>query len=366
MKQRAGDPKEATRLYRTLLTGPPDIAQVARLRLSDPPTDLGQHEEADRVLEEMHGPDTDAEASAEALLAGAESHMEQGNTGLAEALLRIAVEIGVEPQNQLARLRLGGLAAERGDSDRATVHWRRAAKGTDPDFTAEGVRRLARVLTDDPAFLVTADPATVNALLELAEGGPGVDFVRRVYQASAELHATAPGAVRRFLLALDAARRGDWRLASRISAVPLPDEPAPRWGRVAWSTGTRLGGFRWTAMGHEGGAYGVVMAQLDGRPVAVSAGADGTVRVWDPGSGEPLGAALKGHRGAVVGPAVETLWGKTLWVVRWWSAEAMTGPYASGTSRRASRSASRSPTATPRCACWPLPNRPPNDGDDGR
>lgn len=261
----------------------------------------------------MHGPDTDAEASAEALLAGAESHREQGNTGLAEALLRIAVEIGVEPQNQLARLRLGDLAAERGDTDRATVHWRRAAEGTDPDFAAEGVRRLARVLTDDPAFLVTADPATVNALLELAEGGPGVDFVRRVYQTSAELHATAPAAVRRFLLALDAARRGDRQLASRMSAVPLPDEPAPWWGRVAWSTGTQLGGFRWTAMGHEGGAYGVVMAQLDGRPVAVSAGADGTVRVWDPGSGEPLGAALKGHRGAVVGLAVETLRGKTLW-----------------------------------------------------
>ncbi|MFE9451681.1 tetratricopeptide repeat protein [Streptomyces sp. NPDC006739] len=311
VEQRAGDQTEAARLYRTLLTGPPDIAQEARLRMSHMHTDLGQYEEARRALDEMHGPDADAQASAAALLARAKSHRAQGDTGQAEVLLRTAAEAGVQPQSQLAELRLGDLLADRGETGQATLHWRRAAEGDHTELAGEGAQRLGRVLTGDPAFLVTADPATVNQLLELAVG-PGVAFVRQVYQTSAELHATAPAAVRRSLLALDAVRRGDRQLASRISAVPLPDEPAPGWGRVAWSTGTRLGGFRWSAAGHDGGAYGVVTALLDGRPVAVSAGADGTVRVWDLGSGEPLGAALEGHRGAVVSLAVEELEGRTL------------------------------------------------------
>jgi WD40 repeat protein/tetratricopeptide (TPR) repeat protein len=311
LKERAGDHVEAARLYRTLLTGPPDIAQQSRLRMSHMYTDLGQYEEARQVLNEMHGPDADAQASAAAWLAQAKSHMAQGDTGQAEVLLRTAAEAGVQPQSLLAELRLGDLLADRGDTGQAALHWRRAAEGDHTELAAEGAQRLGRVLTGDPAFLVTADPATVNDLLEEAVG-PGVAFVRQVYQTSAELHATAPSAVRRFLLALDAVRRGDRQLASRISAVPLPEEPAPGWGRVAWSTGTQLGGFRWSAAGHEGGAYGVVTALLGGRPVAVSAGADGTVRVWDLGSGEPVGAALEGHRGAVVSLAVEALEGRTV------------------------------------------------------
>ncbi|WP_225101944.1 hypothetical protein [Streptomyces sp. CoH27] len=311
LKERAGDRTEAARLYYTLLSGPPPLAQIARQRISDLDTYLGQDEEAEQVLDDIYSPSTVSHASTAVLLARAKSHMEQGDMESAEVLLRSAVEADVQPQSQLAQLRLGDLLAERGDTGQATVHWRRAAEGDHTEFASEAAQRLGRVLTGDPGFLVTADPATVNALLELAVG-PGVASVMRVYQTSAELHATAPAAVRRSLLALDAVRHGDRQLASRISAVPLPDEPAPGWGRVAWSTGTRLGGFRWSAAGHEGGAYGVVTALLDGRPVAVSAGADGTVRVWDLGSGEPLGAALEGHRGAVVSLAVEALEGRTV------------------------------------------------------
>ena len=40
-------------------------------------------------------------------------------------------------------------------------------------------------------------------------------------------------------------------------------------------------------------------AQLDGRPVIVSGGGDGTVRVWDLATGAPIGQPLTGHTGAV-------------------------------------------------------------------
>src|SRR6185437_14566236 len=39
----------------------------------------------------------------------------------------------------------------------------------------------------------------------------------------------------------------------------------------------------------------------DGRALLASAGVDATVRVWDPVTGQPVGAALSGHTGAVLG-----------------------------------------------------------------
>ena len=56
--------------------------------------------------------------------------------------------------------------------------------------------------------------------------------------------------------------------------------------------------------GHNGNVLAVAVGQLDGRPIAVSASEDFTVRVWDLAAGEPLGGPLEGHDNLVKAVAV--------------------------------------------------------------
>ena len=62
--------------------------------------------------------------------------------------------------------------------------------------------------------------------------------------------------------------------------------------------------------GHDGGVISVAVGTVDGRPVIVSGGSDGTVRVWDLTSGGPRGEPLRGHDGGVTSVAVGTLEGR--------------------------------------------------------
>ncbi|MYS24661.1 hypothetical protein GA0115240_16701, partial [Streptomyces sp. DvalAA-14] len=55
-----------------------------------------------------------------------------------------------------------------------------------------------------------------------------------------------------------------------------------------------------------GGGAGV----LDGRPVAVTGGSDGTVRMWALASGQPVGDPLTGHTRAVWAVAAVVLDGR--------------------------------------------------------
>ncbi|MEU7748924.1 AAA family ATPase [Nonomuraea sp. NPDC049158] len=56
---------------------------------------------------------------------------------------------------------------------------------------------------------------------------------------------------------------------------------------------------RATLIGHRGPIYAVAAGQLDGRPIAVSGGEDGTIRIWDLHAFQPVGAPLTGHTSAV-------------------------------------------------------------------
>ncbi|MER5619445.1 serine/threonine-protein kinase [Streptosporangium sp. NPDC002544] len=67
---------------------------------------------------------------------------------------------------------------------------------------------------------------------------------------------------------------------------------------------------RETSTGHQKWVLSVAVGQLDGRPVVVSGGGDGTVRVSDLATGTPIGETLTGHEGPVESVAVGWLDGR--------------------------------------------------------
>src|SRR5262249_59185469 len=83
-----------------------------------------------------------------------------------------------------------------------------------------------------------------------------------------------------------------------------PPAEAPAGGAPAWATATAITpALRHTLTGHTAGIHGLACARLaDGRDVTVTAGADGTARVWDTTDGG-LYHLLAGHRDAIVGVA---------------------------------------------------------------
>jgi WD40 repeat protein len=106
---------------------------------------------------------------------------------------------------------------------------------------------------------------------------------------------------------------------ARVCAVPGADRSGHRDGRSwiasagddgtvrVWDpvTGSLVGS---PLAGHTGRVIGVCAVpgadrsgHRDGRSWIASAGADGTVRVWDPVTGHPVGSPLAGHTGRVIG-----------------------------------------------------------------
>ena len=94
-----------------------------------------------------------------------------------------------------------------------------------------------------------------------------------------------------------------------------------------WDAGTgRPVGAPFT--GHIGSVNAVAVGQVEGRTVIVSGGDDGTVRVWDAGTGRPVGNPFIGHTGWVRSVAVGQVEGRTVIVsgsddrsVRVWDAQ---------------------------------------------
>ncbi|MGW1109447.1 hypothetical protein ACWD4E_42680, partial [Streptomyces sp. NPDC002540] len=148
---------------------------------------------------------------------------------------------------------------------------------------------VAKRLTD-PEWLVNTDPARVLAVLDGATGREEV-LAAAVYRVSAHVHRDADVEVRRQLLALDAARYGDGKLAARLAAATVEGEPGTRWG-VEWATGSQIDPrLRCNLTNHTGAVLvlAVATAVVEGRPVAVTGSDDGTVRVWDLATGQQVG-----------------------------------------------------------------------------
>ena len=152
-------------------------------------------------------------------------------------------------------------------------------------------------LLDDPGFLAAADPAGLYAALQRPGQPPAgnAQIYRHAYPG------LPPGAgmmgVRASYLQL-AARRQGARLADQLSQLPLHQPWTARW----------VGGQRphphYIAGRHDSEVTAVAVGERDGRPVIVSAGGDGTVRVWDLQTGEPALGPLTGHNDWVRAVAV--------------------------------------------------------------
>ncbi|SOB89039.1 hypothetical protein [Streptomyces sp. 1331.2] len=230
-----------------------------------------------------------------------------GDREEAERLLRGAVESVVDPYRQLAEERLGTLLSENGEVEEAVALWLRAAEGPDPGLRQAVKVYLGSIPFSDARFLVNAEPATVQALIPQAWGFGRLGAA--VYQASAHRHRDACPAVRRQLLALDAARYGEPELAARIDAVPVADEGSPR-RRVEWASGTQLGGCRWSVAGHPQGVSAVAVGAAARASVVVTGGDDGTVCLWDLATGDPVGEPMADHTGPVYAVATADLDGR--------------------------------------------------------
>ncbi|MFF2147797.1 WD40 repeat domain-containing protein [Kitasatospora sp. NPDC058190] len=248
-----------------------------------------------------------------AAIDAADRARQEGDRAEAERLLRGAVTSEIDPYRQLAEERLGGLLSEDGRTEEAVALWLRAVEGPDPALRQAVTVLLGYYAFTDAGFLVNADPATALALLPHAGSGFG-RVGAAVYEASAHRRLGSGPAVRRRLLALDAVRYGDGELAARIEAVPVPDEEGFPRRRAEWASGAQLGGCRWSVAGHPGAvsALAVAPVAVGGRAVAVSGGNEGTVRLWDLATGEPVGEPMAGHTGPVHAVAAAELDGRAV------------------------------------------------------
>ena len=215
-----------------------------------------------------------------------------------------------------------------------------------------GTERLMALLTGDPGYLAAADPATFVPLL-LREQLPGLAETSGVYRRAspflgadvdwnaaylqeaalalgarslAEAFATdrlAPA----FHTVIAQQRADDSLLAltghtgpvRALTAVPVPG------GRTLLASGSQDGTVRlWDpATGQPAGPplegrHGPVQALTavpvpDGRTLLASGSQDGTVRLWDPATGQPAGPPLEGRHGPVQAlTAVPVPGGRTL------------------------------------------------------
>lgn len=162
--------------------------------------------------------------------------------------------------------------------------------------------RLDSLLTD-PAFLVAADVDRLLPALRGATSAEAMEAAAVVQLASANLGGRTDGE-RVSYLELAARMRGADALADRIGTL-LPDRP---WSvpRARWHVPT----VHVPLTGHDGSVASVAVGQVDARPIAISGGVAGTVRIWDLRALAPLGEPLVGHEWNISALAIGAIDGR--------------------------------------------------------
>ena len=135
-------------------------------------------------------------------------------------------------------------------------------------------------LVDDPGFLAAADPAGLFAALQ-RPGQPPAGNAQIYRHAYPNLPRGADMTGERASYLQLAARRNCAPLADQLSHLPLNQPWAARWVRGPQPHPHYVAGR------HGDMVQAVAVGERQGRPVIVSGGDDGTVRVWDLESGQP-------------------------------------------------------------------------------
>lgn len=164
----------------------------------------------------------------------------------------------------------------------------------------EHAQRANRVdeLLSDADFLIFADPRTLTPLLPQARSATARTLAQ-IYRTSLAFHRAADTFARRDRLALDAMRYGHRELAVRFRGPDVGPLAAE------WATGGQLcSSLSDTLHAHAGAVYAICLVTRADRPVAVTGGADGMIRMWDLCSGESIGPPRTGHEGPVTALAV--------------------------------------------------------------
>ena len=158
-------------------------------------------------------------------------------------------------------------------------------------------------LAQDPGFLLAADPAGLLDALHRTASRAARTAADAYYRARPSLRRSPPVEQAAYL-ALAARYRRAHNLADRITADGLDAIWRPLW--ACWQLERRHD----VIAGHGKWVRDVTVAELNGRPVAISGSGDETVRVWDLATGTPIGRPLTGHSGPVNAVAATELNGR--------------------------------------------------------
>ena len=162
--------------------------------------------------------------------------------------------------------------------------------------------RIDDLLTD-PGFLLAAGRPQLLAAASAARSEPARAAADAYRRAAHHLRTAPPGQHASYLQLAARCGRAP-QLADALDSYRPPGTWSSRW--ASWQLTTP----HHALTGHTGWVRAVAAAELDGRPVAISAGDDRTVRVWDLATGTPVGDPFTGHTSYVNAVAAAELDGR--------------------------------------------------------